>query len=156
MTDFFEYKGYIGSAEVDAGSLSLVGKLLFIRDVIAYSATTVKGLRAAFEEAVDDYLATCVEIGDEPEAPCKGSFNVRVGPQLHREVALKARARKVGLNEFVCQALVVAVSEQSNHTVQHLHEHNVTVQVLGEPGVRMATAQTPLQWESKIGAEYHH
>ena len=156
MTDFFEYKGYIGSAEVDAESFSLVGKLLFIRDVIAYSATTVKNLRVAFEGAVDDYLTTCAEIGDEPEVPCKGSFNVRVGPQLHREVALKARAREMGLNEFVCQALLVAVSEQANHAVQHLHEHNITVQLIGEPEVRMTTAQTPLQWERKIGAGYQH
>src|SRR4030065_495607 len=100
MKNYFEYKGYLGSAEFDTTTLVLVGKLLFIRHVIAYSAASPEGVRAAFEEAVEDYLATCTEVGDKPDVPCKGSFNVRVGPQLHREAALKARALGVGLNEF--------------------------------------------------------
>lgn len=156
MKDYFEYKGYLGSAEMDTTSLSLVGKLLFIRDVIAYSASTPEGLRAAFEEAVDDYLATCAELGDKPDVPCKGSFNVRVGPPLHREAALKARAKGVGLNEFVCQAVAAAVSKPPNHTVQHLHKHDVKVQILGEPSVMMATAQTPLRWENPLDDRRQH
>lgn len=153
----FEYKGYLGSAEVDIESDTLVGKLLFIRDVIAYSATTPSGLRSAFEEAVDDYLAVCEEMGDEPDFPCKGTFNVRVGPQLHREIALKARTRGVSLNDFVCQALAVAVSGQSNHTVQHRHEHSVKVQVIGESEVLTATSQTPLLWQERpIGPRPTH
>lgn len=156
MKNYFEYKGYLGSAEIDTTTLFLVGKLLFIRDVIAYSATSPEGLRAAFEQAVDDYLATCAEVGDKPDAPCKGSFNVRVGPYLHREAALKARAKGVGLNEFICQAVAAAVSEPFNHTVQHLHEHSVKVQILGKPAVMMATAQKPSQWENAIGAGQKH
>lgn len=154
MKDYFEYKGYLGSAEFDTTTLSLAGKLLFIRDVIAYSATSPEGLRAAFEEAVDDYLTTCAELGDKPDVPCKGTFNVRVGPQLHREAALKARTKGVGLNEFVCQAVAAAVSEPLNHTIQHLHEHSVKVQILGET-VMTATTQKPAQWENAIGAGLH-
>jgi predicted HicB family RNase H-like nuclease len=87
----YEYKGYLGSAEVDAENSVLVGKLLFIRDAIAYSASDVAGLKRAFEEAVDDYLRSCAEAGDQPDTPCKGSFNVRVSPQLHRKIAVAAR-----------------------------------------------------------------
>lgn len=114
----FEYKGYLGSAEIDVESRVLVGKLLFLRDVVAYSGTDVNGLEAAFREAVDEYLATCAELGDEPDVPCKGSFNVRVGAPLHREIALKARARGIGLNEMVCEALREACNGKSEH---HTH-----------------------------------
>ncbi len=100
-----DHKGYIGSAEIDLEGQALVGKLLFIRDTITYSATDIAGLRRAFEEAVDDYLATCEELGDEPDLPCKGTFNVRVGPQRHRQLALEARQRHVSINDYVCQAL---------------------------------------------------
>ena len=53
----FEYKGYFGSAEIDFDEKYLFGRLLFMSDVIAYSARTVYGLHAAFEEAVDDYIS---------------------------------------------------------------------------------------------------
>ena len=69
MTDQFEYKGYLGSAEIDIKGKALVGKLLFTRDVIAYSATTIEGLQKAFCEAVDEYLQTCEELGDTPDTP---------------------------------------------------------------------------------------
>jgi predicted HicB family RNase H-like nuclease len=117
MKTYFEYKGYLGSAEVDTEGNALVGKLLFIRDVIAYSSASLKDLEKAFHEAVDDYLKTCQELGDEPDTPCKGSFNVRVGPDRHREVALVARSKNLGLNEFVCQALDVAVQAPSRQLV---------------------------------------
>lgn len=68
----FVYKGYIGSADVDAESKMLVGKLLFIRDVVDYKGETVEELETAFCEAVDDYLATCEELGKDPDVPCKG------------------------------------------------------------------------------------
>lgn len=114
----FEYKGYIGSAEVDTEGLALVGKLLGIRDVIAYSASSPAELVVAFHEAVDEYLAACAEVGDEAETPFKGTFNVRVGPLRHREAALKARSKGITLNDFVCQALDVAFGAKTEH---HTH-----------------------------------
>jgi predicted HicB family RNase H-like nuclease len=131
MSDILEYKGYIGSAEVDIENRVIVGKLLYIRDAIAYSATSIEGIEAAFRAAVDDYLATCAEEGDEPDLPCKGSFNVRVGPERHRSVAIAARREGVGLNEFVCSALDDAVRTRTPRTV--VHQHEVTVILAGKP-----------------------
>ncbi len=105
MTGHFEYKGYLGSADVDAKNDVLFGRLLFIRDVIGYSGTSVAQLRQAFEEAVDDYLEVCAERGEEPDVPCKGSFNVRIGPERHRIASMRAREKGIGLNEYVCWAL---------------------------------------------------
>lgn len=133
MNTTFDYKGYIGSAEIDVESRILVGKLLFIRDSIGYSATSVEELEAAFREAVDDYLATCAEDGDEPDVPCKGGFNVRIGPERHRLVAIAARREGVGLNEFVCSALDDAIRTHAPRTV--VHQHEVTVMLAGKPSV---------------------
>ena len=122
MSSHFEYKGYLGSAEVDIDGGALVGKLLFIRDTIAYSALSIAQLQAAFQEAVDDYLAACEEDGDEPELPLKGSFNVRVGPERHRQIAVAARRMEIGLNDFVSLALDVALQNNPVVTVVHKHE----------------------------------
>lgn len=112
MTGHFEYKGYLGSAEVDVDSGVLVGQLLYIRDTIAYSGKTFAQLKKAFHEAVNDYLKVCAAEGDEPDVPLKGSFNVRVGPERHRKAAIAARKASVTLNEFVCAAVDEALRGQ--------------------------------------------
>jgi predicted HicB family RNase H-like nuclease len=146
MTNQFEYKGYVGSAEVDVESQTLFGRLLFIRDVIGYSADSPKELENAFREAVDDYLETCANQGDEPEKPFKGSFNVRVGPEIHRDVALAARRKNVGLNDYVCGALTDALSAE--RAVRHVHHHHeLTVQLSSEPKQRVASGLPPSDWE---------
>lgn len=145
----YEYKGYLGSAEVDTVSGTLVGKLLFIRDSIAYSAETAKGLEKAFNDAVDDYLAVCAEHGDEPDLPCKGSFNVRIDPALHRRSSIEARSHGITLNQFVGQALQLACSGKAE-----LHTH-LTVHV--EQGITtgIASAGVEPQWETPHGHRTH-
>lgn len=125
MSKQFEYRGYLGSAEVSIEDGVLFGKLLFIRDTITYEASSVSDLETAFKEAVDDYLDTCKELGDTPDVPCKGTFNVRVGPHIHRDIQLAARERGVGLNEFVCIALTDAL--HATRPVQHVHRHYVAM-----------------------------
>jgi predicted HicB family RNase H-like nuclease len=133
----FEYKGYIGSAEVDVQGGALVGKLLYIRDTITYSATSVPELESAFHEAVDDYLATCAEEASEPDSPCKGSFNVRIGPERHRSVAIAALRMGVGLNDFVCKALDSVIQPAPHQTILHRHEVRV---------VQTTSTGDPKQW----------
>lgn len=69
MNPAFEYKGYVGSAEINVVDNILHGRLLFITDLVTYAADSPKALQAAFEAAVEDYLQTCAELGDEPNIP---------------------------------------------------------------------------------------
>ncbi|WP_082524734.1 type II toxin-antitoxin system HicB family antitoxin [Pseudorhodoferax sp. Leaf274] len=104
MKQHLSYKGYHGSVEADFDDNIFHGRILFIRDVVAYHGTDAPTLKAAFEEAVDDYLATCEELGEAPEQPCKGSLNVRVGPELHQQMALEAMRLGTSLNDWIRQA----------------------------------------------------
>lgn len=61
MKSELRYKGHIGSVEVDLDGNAIVGKLLFISDVIAYSADKPADIEAAFREAVDEYLQVCAD-----------------------------------------------------------------------------------------------
>ena len=58
-----------------------------------------------FHGAVDDYLELCEAQGIEPERAYKGSFNVRISPELHKQAAICAAARKISLNSLVETAL---------------------------------------------------
>ncbi|MDP4030536.1 MAG: type II toxin-antitoxin system HicB family antitoxin [Gallionella sp.] len=105
MNDILQYKGYCGSVMYSAEDRVLHGKLLYIRALVSYEAETASGIEKAFHEAVDDYLDLCKSEGIKPEQPFKGSFNVRVGRDLHRQIALEAARRGVSLNSMIIDVL---------------------------------------------------
>lgn len=150
MKNYLEYKGYVGSAELDTESKVMVGKLKFIKDVIAYSGESFAELEQSFRDAVDDYLATCLELGDEPEVPCKGSFNVRVGPERHKEIAVEALRQGVKLNELVCHAIDSYIGKTS--LVEHRHQHNHQHSVQADVVVRSVTTSQSLE---RVDGDWH-
>ncbi len=105
MSTMLEYKGYFGSVECSDEDEVLHGRLEFIRDLVTYEAMDAKGLKAAFHEAVDDYLELCQAEDRKPDVPLKGSFNVRPGHDLHRRAMLYAKRRGMNLNAVVSEAL---------------------------------------------------
>lgn len=107
--EILKYKGYEGSAELDLARGVCRGKLLLINDLVTYESDSIAGLQGAFEEAVEDYIETCRELGRAPQVTLKGQFNVRLSPGLHRELILRAAQEEVSLNEVVsraCEAFV--------------------------------------------------
>ncbi len=105
MSTMLEYKSYLGSVEYSDEDEAFHGRLEFIHDLVTYEGTDAKGLKAAFREAVDDYLALCEAEGRQPDEPLKGSFNVRPGRELHRRAMLFAKRRGLNLNTVVSDAL---------------------------------------------------
>ena len=63
-----------------------------------------------FFQAVFDYLMMCEMQYKMPETAFKGSFNVRLDPELHRNIVLKAKEENMTLNAFVKEALKKAVT----------------------------------------------
>ena len=59
----------------------------------------VAGLRAAFEEAVDDYIDACAKIGKTPEKPASGKLMLRVPPEVHSAALIAALASGVSLQQ---------------------------------------------------------
>lgn len=54
-----------------------------------------------FQNVIDKYLGDCKERSVEPEQPYKGIFNVRISPELHRNIAVYAIERRKSLNAIV-------------------------------------------------------
>ena len=105
MKNTMEYKGYTGSVEYSDEDGTFFGKVQFIRALISYEGSNAGELRKDFRDGVDSYLAMCEEKNITPEQPFKGSFNVRVGRDLHRQIALEAARRGVSLNSLIVAAL---------------------------------------------------
>ena len=102
MNNTMEYKGYIGSVEFSEEDTLFYGKVLGIRALISYEGTNAAELVADFHGAVDDYLELCAQSGTEPEKAYKGSFNVRISPELHKQAVIAAMSHNMSLNSFHC------------------------------------------------------
>lgn len=99
------YKGYAARIEYSDEDACFVGHLVGIQDVIGFHGETVKELRAAFEEAVDDYLAACEKIGRAPQKPYSGKLMLRIPPEVHAHAALMAKAKGMSLNQWAADVL---------------------------------------------------
>ena len=106
-----KYKGYIGSVAYSEPDKVFFGKLEGIDDLVNYEGESVTELTAAFHEAVDDYLIFCEEHNCKPEKSYSGSFNVRVSPATHRDIANRATEAGISINAFVKNVLDEAVKE---------------------------------------------
>jgi predicted HicB family RNase H-like nuclease len=112
-----EYKSYTGTLEYSLEDNLLFGKILGINDLVSYEGTTIEEIKSAFQEAVDDYLETCTELGKLPEKDYKGVFNIRTTRDIHKNIVMIAERENLKLNQLVNKALHYLVKNQE--TVLH-------------------------------------
>jgi predicted HicB family RNase H-like nuclease len=105
MSNNLHYKNYSGSLEFSEEDAVFHGRVIGIKDTISFEGDNVADLIQDFHAAVDEYLDFCTENGKEPEKPYKGSFNIRIGEELHRDAAIEAATRGISLNALVESAI---------------------------------------------------
>ena len=108
--NMLKYKDFYGSVEYTADDDCFFGKIIGITDLVTFEGDSVESLKSAFQEAVEDYLILCEEVGKEPQKTYKGSFNVRIAPELHKEAVMLASRKGISLNAFVEQAIYEVVN----------------------------------------------
>ena len=105
-----KYKDFFGSVEFSAADGCFFGKIIGTDDLVTFEGDSVIKLKKAFIEAVNDYLLMCQETGKKPQKSYKGSFNVRISPDLHREAAVMAGKRGISLNALVERAITAEIN----------------------------------------------
>ncbi len=108
--NMLKYKDFYGSVEYSAADECFFGKIIGTTDLVTFEGDSVESLKSAFAEAVEDYLVLCEEIGKAPQKSYKGSFNVRISPELHKDAAVISSRRGMSLNAFVENAIYAAVN----------------------------------------------
>jgi len=114
MNDILQYKGYYADIHFSSEDEVFYGKLIGINDLVSFEADSVKGLKKAFKDAIEDYLQTCKTLNKTPDKTYKGSFNVRIPSELHKEAAMFAAIKKITLNDFVRYAIDFTISKEKN------------------------------------------
>lgn len=99
------YKGYMGHVVYDDVAKIFHGEVVNTRTVITFQGTSVEEIESEFKNSVDDYLEWCAKRNKDPERPYSGKFNLRIPPELHREIAIVSRKQNTSLNKFVEKAL---------------------------------------------------
>lgn len=106
-----EYKGYHTVVRYCAEDGVLRGIIEGINDFVDFQTNNVSDVEKEFHFAVDDYLEFCAEVGKEPEREYKGTFNVRIKPELHKRLALRALESGDSLNSAVEKAISLYLSD---------------------------------------------
>ena len=102
------YKNYAARIEYNEEDSCFIGHILGIHDVVGFHGDSVNELRSAFEEAVDDYLKTCKQLGRSPQKPYSGKLMLRVPPEVHARAAMMAEAHGISLNQWASEVLAKA------------------------------------------------
>ncbi|MDR0331470.1 MAG: toxin-antitoxin system HicB family antitoxin [Chitinispirillales bacterium] len=79
-------------------------RLLLDSHILLWAAAGTLPRKAA-ELVVDEYLDTCAELDKEPEKAYRGTFNVRIDPALHRQLAVYSLSSGKSLNAAVEEAI---------------------------------------------------
>ena len=105
MNNVLTYKGYIGSVNFSADDSVFFGKLEGINDLVSFEGETVQELKDAFCYMVDEHIKDCEAENIPLEKSYKGSFNIRLTPDLHRRAAISAKMNGITLNTFVKESI---------------------------------------------------
>jgi predicted HicB family RNase H-like nuclease len=103
-----QYKGYQANIVYEAEDDLLVGHIMYINDIIGFHGTSLKEMKSAFKEAVDDYLAHCMKTGKQPNKPYSGKVMFRIDPAVHAKAAMAAQLKGVSLNQWAEEVLAEA------------------------------------------------
>ena len=105
MSNCMKYKEYYGTIEYSDEDECFHGKVLGINGLITFEGGSVQELKASFRKMVDEYLKDCKSKHIAPDKSYKGSFNIRIAPDLHKDAALCAANEGISLNALVEKAI---------------------------------------------------
>ena len=113
MNNIMQYKGYSAIVRYSAEDECLVGHITGINDIVGFHGDSVEEIRKAFEEAVDFYMDSCAKMGHEPNKPYSGRVTLRLPPELHAKLAVKAEMEGRSLNNWMVTTLNKAVERHA-------------------------------------------
>lgn len=132
MSNTLKYRGYHGQIDFSAEDNLFIGHVIGIQDSLNFHGSSIDEITSSFHDCIDGYLEMCKTFGREPDKEYKGSFNVRISPQLHRSAAVQAEAAGKSLNQFIQEAIEEKLSPDPNPVVIMIDRQGTLVSA-GDP-----------------------
>jgi len=105
MNDKLRYKDYVGTVHYNDDDGVFFGKIEGINHLITFEGESVNELKTSFVEAIEDYLLLCSQTGENPQKSYKGSFNIRISPEIHKLAVEKSTRLGIPLNRLIYKAI---------------------------------------------------
>lgn len=96
---------YHAKIEYDEALDLFRGEILGLSGGADFYGKNTKALRAEFKKSLQVFLEVCEEKGIEPRRHFSGKFNLRITPELHEKLAIKAHAEGKSINTLALEAL---------------------------------------------------
>ena len=85
------------------------GEILGLNGGADFYGRTPDELRHEFRNSLEVFLEVCEEKDIEPYKEYSGKFNLRIPPDLHGEIAVRATSEDKSLNRWIADTLQQAV-----------------------------------------------
>ncbi len=105
MSSFMRHGDYVARIDYDPDSGRFGGEVVNAADVITFHGTSVQELEREFAASVRAHLAFCKRKKIAPARPFSGTFNLRVGPDVHARVSAAASVAGESMNAWVANTL---------------------------------------------------
>jgi predicted HicB family RNase H-like nuclease len=100
-----EIESYKAKIEYDPEIDMFRGEILGLNGGADFYGKSPSELRREFKKSLKAFLEVCEETGINPRKEYSGKFNLRIPPELHREIAAIATAEEKSINQWVADTL---------------------------------------------------
>jgi predicted HicB family RNase H-like nuclease len=105
MMNVMEINGYQAVVQYDPDIDMFRGEFIGLNGGADFYAKDIDHLRTEGEVSLRVFLDMCREDGVEPRKKYSGKFNLRVSPEMHAEITVRATAEGKSLNQWVTDVL---------------------------------------------------
>ena len=105
MMNIMTINGYQAVIQYDPEIEMFRGEFVGLNGGADFYGKNIDTLRKEGETSLKVFLEMCEEDGVAPGKQFSGKFNLRVSPELHSDIALRAAAEGKSLNQWVADVL---------------------------------------------------
>lgn len=109
MINLMDFDGYKAAISYDPEIEMFRGEFVGLNGGADFYATNVADLYKEGRQSLQAFLRACEEEGIEPRKAYSGKLNLRIDPELHEILALKAAASHQSLNQLINESIRRAV-----------------------------------------------
>lgn len=103
--NLIELEGYKARIDYDPDIDMFRGEIIGLNGTADFYGKSLAVLKREFRKSLKVFLAVCEEKGIAPLKDYSGKFNLRIPPELHREIASRARGEHKSINQWVTETL---------------------------------------------------
>ena len=112
-----QIEGYRAIIQYDPEIEMFRGEFIGLNGGADFYAKDIEGLRREGRLSLNAFLEMCREDGVAPIKEYSGKFNLRLNPELHAEVSVRAMAAGKSLNQWITDVIDQSIHSRANETV---------------------------------------